>query len=469
MDNPNRVVKKGDIFGYNYHIFMFNAAAFLQNEWKFSKVDLYYALKATYNSFYRLGLMENGRADYLARVYALNMTGVAYDDAHDYYKQIYSSKGKGLTHRFLDPSAKAGITYHINGRNTLKANVLAERRAPYSRNAYISVRNHDRTIDDLKSQKVLSYDLSYEWNYPIFRGRITGFRTHQLGVTELSGYYDDSYNTFVNYAMTDLDQINQGVELGASVKLGTYFTLAGALSLSDHHYTSDAFAVVSAENGMALSYDAAGEPVYEVLDSVYTKGLKVASGPQLAGSLKLSFFHPKMWFADVTVSYFDRNYLDFAPSHLMKGMYTGVHADGTSSDVHYTLAKNDDGTTAYDQYGHPVVAAPYNQLSDQESLVDAHWYNRLLVDLSVGKLIYLPQRRSLSINLSVSNLLNNTHMKTGGYQQGRIASLSEQGQYKGSGTNRRQLKRISPNVYKYPAKYYYAWGANFFLSLTYKF
>ena len=122
----------------------------------------------------------------------------------------------------------------------------------------------------------------------------------------------------------------------------------------------------------------------------------------------------------------------------------------------------------FDENGRPMVGGTHAVLYNQESLVAKDWYNRFLVDISVGKLIYLPQRQSLSINLSVSNLLNNTHMKTGGYQQGRIPVSSVQGEGF-NGSNKIQKVEISNNVRKFPAKYYYAWGANFFLNITYKF
>ena len=331
-------------------------------------------------------------------------------------------------------------------------------------------------VDNLSSAKILSYDLSYEFNFRPVRGRITAYRTHFLNQTELNGYYDDGYRTYVNQAMTGINSIHQGVEFAAAVKMGLYFTLSAAATVSDNHYTSNAYSVTSAENGMALAVSNSGYSLYELRDSVLINGLKVANGPQLAGSLKLSFFHPKMWFADITVSYFDWNYLDFSPSRRMQGLFTGVRADGSKVNGTYTIetetVKDDNGNvitqTVYDENGHPKVAYPHSVLSEQESLVSEQWYNRFLVDLSVGKLIYLPKRQSLSINLSVSNLLNNTNMKTGGYQQGRIPTNSKQGT-SFEGQNNIQAQRISNNVWKFPSKYYYAWGANFFLNLTYKF
>ena len=166
----------------------------------------------------------------------------------------------------------------------MKVNALAESRAPLARNAYVSPRIHDRTIEGLKSSGILSYDLTYEFNYGIVRGRLTGFRTHFENGTELQGYYDDGFRTFVNQAMTGISSIHQGGEAAVAVKMGTYFTLSAVASVTDNHYTKDAYSVTSAENGMALdSYvDNAGntQPLYELRDSVLIKGLKVANGPQ---------------------------------------------------------------------------------------------------------------------------------------------------------------------------------------------
>lgn len=208
------------------------------------------------------------------------------------------------------------------------------------------------------------------------------------------------------------------------------------------------------------------------------QGLKVSNGPQLNTSLKLSFFHSKMWFADITLSYFDLNYLNYAPSRRMKGLYTGVRADGSSVNGWYgnvTDGKSQTGTVdirnldengnvLFDKKTMSGLKYPYNLLDQQETLVDSKWYNRLMLDFSVGKLIYLPHQQSLSINLSVSNATNNTHMKTGGYQQARLPRQTIQGE-----SNESNNSRIAPNAWKYPAKYYYAWGANFFFNMTYKF
>ena len=499
----------GQRYGYDYRINMGNFKAWFQNEWNFTEVDLYYALALDYSMMQRTTNMLNGRAWYLT--YRSEQMG--YEDVWKYYgkatyelsltdNMITKRAGHMLTgdaHHFLDPAFKAGVTYKINGRNRLKVNGLAETKAPFARDAYISQRVHDAVVQNIythdnaknlkefyaASQKMVSADLTYEFNYPVVRGRITGFFTQSWGGTELNGYYDDEARTFVNQAMTGIDKRYMGIEAAAAFKLGTYFTLTPFVSIGDYRYTSDALAVSSAENGMPMTQDDVTKSlVLETVDKVLLKGLHLASGPQCNASLKLSFFHPKMWFADITVSYHDWNYLSVAPSRRMQGLFTGVRYDGThvngwfgdefanaiettdGNAVRYTVDENQNvhyENAVLDANGVPVLRYPYNIMTMQESLAATNPLNRFLVDASVGKLLYLPNRQSLSINLSVSNLTNNTHFKTGGYQQARLPRSVRQGEadYHNS--------VINANAWKFPSKYYYAWGANFFLSITYKF
>ena len=512
----NEVVNNGRRFGYDYRINMGNLKAWFQNEWNFNEVDLYYALQLNYSSMQRTTNMLNGRAWYLTKV-ADEKTGA---DAWKYYGSAAYAQIKALeaagalkagttyagqAHHFLDPAFKLGATYKINGRNRLKLNALAETRAPFARDAYLSQRVHDRVVENIyahdnaknlkdfyaASEKAVSADLTYEFNYPIIRGRVTGFFTQSWNGTELNGYYDDEARTFVNQAMTGIDKRYMGIEAAAAVKLGNYFTLTGVASVGDYRYTSDAVAVSSAENGMPMTQNlVTKELVFETTDKVLLKGLRVSTGPQVNASLKLSFFHPKMWFADVTVSYHDWNYLSVAPSRRMQGLYTGTRMDGTSvngwfGDSYANAIQTTDGmmvsatvdtdptsptygqatyeNAVLDEGGVPVLKYPYNIMTMQESLAATNPLNRFIIDASVGKLIYLPNRQSVSINLSISNLTNNTHFKTGGYQQARLPRAVRQGQpdYQNS--------VITANAWKYPSKYYYAWGINFFLTVTYKF
>ena len=511
LRNPNAAVKDNGRFGYDYRINMLGAKLWAQNEWSWNEVDFYYALQLTYSSMQRTTDMLNGRAWYLAKLDSTMATYYLANNASAVLNgQDVPTRMVGYAHHFVDPAFKVGATYKIDGRNQLKINAMAETKAPLARDAYISPRVHDRAVENIyrhdyaafyaqqygtsaleeyfgASQKIAGGDLTYTFNYPLVRGRVTGFFTQFWNGTELNGYYDDESRTFVNQSLTGINRRHMGVEAAASVKLGTYFTLTGVLSIGDYRYTSNALAITSAENGMALAEEsdrAADDPIkgpiYELRDSVLLNGLHVATGPQLNTSLKLSFFHPKMWFADITVNYFDWNYLDYAPARRMQGLFTGRRADGSYVNGWYNEAmQTTDGNIALinaeggypnnavlGQDGVPMLKYPYSLMSDQEMLTASNPLHRFLVDVSVGKLIYLPNRQSISINLTVNNLLNNTHFKTGGYQQARLPRQTKQGYPNGNG---KIVSVISPNAWKFPSKYYYAWGTNFYLNIQYKF
>ena len=495
LRNPDKKITDSERFGYDYRINMTNLKLWVQNEWKWSAIDLYYGLQFTYSSIQRTTDMLNGRAWYLAKLdpdrawYYLADNADAVLAVNSNYENL-PTRLAGADHHFIDPAIKIGANYKIDGRNQIKVNAIAETRAPMGRDAYISPRVHDRATEAIyrhdyagyyanyygtsvlkeyfgANQKIVGSDITYAFNYPIVRGRITGFFTQFWNGTELNGYYDDEARTFVNQSLTGINRRHMGIEAAAAIKLGLYFTLTGVVSIGDYQYTSNAMAITSAENGMALAENANG-PIYELRDSVLIKGLHVATGPQLNSSLKLSFFHPKMWFADITISYFDKNYLDYAPSRRMKGLFTGTRADGSAvngwyGDSYTNAIEKVNGEVAYDQYGVPMLKYPYYLLSNQEMLTANNPLHRFLVDMSVGKLIYLQNRQSISINLTVNNLLNNTHFKTGGYQQARLPRQTRQG------VDESENSVISPNVWKFPSKYYYAWGTNFYLNIQYKF
>ena len=77
-----------------------------------------------------------------------------------------------------------------------------------------------------------------------------------------------------------------------------------------------------------------------------------------------------------------------------------------------------------------------------------------MLDASIGKLIRL-RKGQLSINLTLTNILNNRNICTGGYEQSR-SDLT------GSGNSRGYSFTMNP-------KKFYAYGINGMLNITYRF
>ena len=160
---------------------------------------------------------------------------------------------------------------------------------------------------------------------------------------------------------------------------------------------------------------------------VYNKGMRDSGTPLTAASLGLSY-HSGGWYIDLNCNYYDRIYLSYAPSYRYQS----------------TL------DTRHEIYGNV-----YNEGKLIPSAVEqAQGHGGFMLDGSIGRSIYL-KRGMLSINLMVTNILNNQNLCTGGYEQSRS-------NYTASGNTR--AYSFSRNPMRF-----YAYGTNGMLNITYRF
>ena len=386
INNPNRKVKEGDKFGYDYNIRSYIAKGWIQNEITTRHWDVNYGMEIVYTNFMRHGNMRNGRAP-------------------------ENTYGAGQRHTFATAAVKAGATYKLNGRNYFVAHASYGSRAPLPDYAYVSPRIKDTAVTGLKSERYLSGDISYMWNYSRFRGAITGFWTEMYDGIKRTSFYDDQYSTFMNYVMSGIRTSYKGVEIGLSYKIIPSLTVSAAATYSRYQYKNRPMGVRSYENGAAP----------DVESRVYLKNYYVGGTPQQAYSIGLDWAAPQRWFFSLNASWMGDSYVDLAPIRheampdLWKVCETQQELD-----------------------------AKVHEITNQEKLK-----NCFVMNFSVGKIVYT-KFGSLNFNLSVNNLLNNRNIQTGGYQQGRF-------------------DYDNFNIGKFPNKYYYAQGIRVFFNVGIRF
>lgn len=365
LDNPNRKVYEGDKFGYNYYIRDINARLWAQNQIVTRHWNIDYALELSTTSFWRHGMMRNGRAP------------GGYDEQGN---ALPMSKGKGDTHSFFNGAAKAGFTYKLDGRNYFTAHIGGGSRAPLPNDAYVSPRTKDTPMGDLKNEKYLSGDLSYTWNYRNFRGSITGFYTRLWDSMKRSGFYDYELNSFMNYAMSGISTEYKGLELGMQYKILSNLSVSAVGTIGRYQYKNDPMGVRSYENG---SRD-------DVVRRVYLKNYYVGGTPQQAVSFAVNY-NVARWFFEVNAQWFGDNYYELSPSRHeeMPGLWKFCF-----SEEEYKERRD--------------------QITHQDRL-NSEW----VMNLSIGKIIYT-KFGSLNFNLSVNNVLNNRNIQTSGWQEGKF-------------------------------------------------
>lgn len=396
LNNPNRRVYKGDRFGYDYDINSWNASIWKQMVFNTAHWDLFYSLKASYTRFQRDGHMRNGRSP-------------------------ENSYGKGKKHEFVNAAFKAGAIYKLDGRNMFNAHIYYGTQAPLPNNAYISPRTKDDVIVDLKSEAIWSGDISYVWNYRRFKGTITGFYTDQRNGTERTGFYDDQYQTFMNYTMTGVHKVYKGIEVGMSYKLTPSLTLSGAANFARYQYKNRPTGTRSYENGSQQ----------DITTTVYLKNFYVDQTPQEAYTVALNWAAPRNWYFEISGTYTDKAYIQLAPNR--HEVIPSLYVLASSEEELIKMAEN---------------------VATQEKLNSA-----FVLDASIGHNFTIKRRYTINVNLNLNNILNNTKIMTGGYQQGRQPFNSKTGEF--------DYATFASG--KFPNKYYYAQGFKLFLNLGLRF
>lgn len=287
INNPNRQVGVGDLFGYNYVINHTEMSLWALLRMKFEKTDAYLGTQLSNTAFYREGFMQSGTFP-------------------------KNSLGKAETHTFGDYSLKGGFTYKISGRHFIDGNIAAMTRAPFYRNIYLAPRTRDTYVKDPKSEKIFSTDLSYITRTPYIQARLTGYYTTIRDRVEATSNYDDSYGTFINTSITGIDQRYIGLEAGLKLKLSQTTNLEVAAAHGKYVYTKNPT--------VSVFQDATAVELIPAEKS-YVKGFYVEGTPQTAVTAKITYNSPKYWWVSMGGNYAANAYLDFSFVKRMLSLY----------------------------------------------------------------------------------------------------------------------------------------------------
>lgn len=275
---PNRILKEGDRYGWDYDIVTDRAGGWVQGEWKLDRVDFFIASELTRNSFYRDSKYQNG-------------------------KFPNNSLGKSETQSFNNYGVKGGVTFKVDGRNYIYANGTMRTRSPFSRYAYTSPRTRHSLLPDLQNEEIQGGEVGYIFRYPGVKGRVTAFYTEFNNQLESTNVYFDLQNSFGTYVLRGVDTKHQGVEFGIEAKASPTVTVSFAGSIGAHQYNSrpTRFFTIDNQPGSKVSSEVA-----------YIKNYYLP-GPNTGLSLELEYRSPKFWFATASLNHYRGMYLDIFP------------------------------------------------------------------------------------------------------------------------------------------------------------
>jgi hypothetical protein len=381
LDMPNKVVREGDLFGYDYDIHTRYYNAFAQYEGTVGRLEYYGGVDVTFNQFWRESRLRNGR---------------------------FPEESFGTTERtnFLTYGLKGGGIHKLSGRQFLSANVMWMTRPPVPRTAFISPRTRGTLVDGLTNEQMYSGDINYILRFPRLKGRASLYYSKIMDQVWSRTFYHDEFRTLVNYTMTGVDQVHTGAEVGIEANVTSTWTLTAVYAQGQYLYDSRPTATITRDNS---------PETFAQGRTVYWQNYRVGGMPQTAASLGLRYNSPRFWFAGFNANYFDEIYLDPNP-------------DRRTSEAIGNFFDSD-----------PQVEALLTQTK-----LDANF----TVDVFAGKSWLLKGGYRLALNFTISNLLDNQEFRIGGFEQ---------------------LRYDRTDIDRFPPRFSYLFGRNYFAMLTFSF
>ena len=441
-----QVLRLGDKYGYDYYANVFDEDIWLNGALDFGSFKANIALKGGYTTFWRDGMVRKGLFpgvnDDGSEFVIDGKTLTSYENVDGKMVPI-TSKGKSASPEFLTYSAKLGLQYHFAGGHRIYANGGYFNDAPTFSQSFISPRTRNSLVPNLTTMKTASADVNYQYSSNGYNVRVTGFWTKIMDQTDMMSFYDDSQNSFTNFAMTGIDQRHMGIELGFKIPFFLNgLSMEGALSWGEYIYTSTPYMTQTIDNSAEVIVDNQpvtywkSHPIFKKVmlngEEVYDQDLNgyivdreqkhyVPSTPQLAANLGFNYRTPSYWFFEIDAQYFANSYLDMNPLYRTDMAVNGP--DGISSPVEIEY------------------------MAAQEKFDPA-----FLLNASIGKSWYIDRKYNLGFSLNLQNITNNRNVKTGGYEQTRLIDSATRTRY-----------------YRFDPKYFYMQGINYMLNLYFRF
>ena len=412
LNNPNRQVRVGDTYGYNYKLLATTFEGFTQFKFTYRTIDFYMAQSFARSEYQREGLYRNG-------IYANNSFGKS-------DKVIFENFG-----------FKGGLTYKLSGRQMLDFNGVYMTKAPNLRNSFSNARLNNNITPDLRSEAIMSADASYIIKAPKFKARLTGFFSKVKDATEISFFYgeglfdagedgDTDTDSFISEIVTGISKKNIGAEFGFEYQLTSTIKVNGAASYGQYTYDENPNLKVN-DDGQASETNA--NPITD-FGRAYLKGYKQPGIPQQAYSLGLEYRDPKFWWIGANVNYLADSYIDVSSilrtsNFVVEDPATGIGFEGGTNDA--------------------IRAALKQEKFDPITLVNL-----------VGGKSWRVNSSTFGFFASINNVFDVIY-KTGGFEQSRKATFAEFQQ-----DNANRTPSFGP-------KYFYGYGRTYFLNLYINF
>ncbi|MBK9272187.1 MAG: hypothetical protein IPM48_11385 [Saprospiraceae bacterium] len=383
----NKLVRQGDKYGYHYSSNTWRNSLFANLKYRSSNWDFQSGIKLAMRSDQRISYFENSIFDH----------------------SIGSSERiVGFQYHL-----KSAATFKVNGRNYLRASVATESLAPNFEQIFINPAWRPDVIPNLENTIVYHSEIGYFYRSPSFKIQIGAFFSRfENQIRNRDFFLDEALVTdsdnnlasggLINGFYTGLDQQHIGIEFFAQQSFPMGFDVLLGGQFGRYVYCSRPEFLIFDQFGYSFSSE-----------KIYLLNFYVPNTPQHVLTTGLKYNFKRNGFAQINISYADRNFVEINPLRRTVGFVENVERTD------------------------PL----FRQIIDQEKLP-----SYLVVDCNIFKSFRI-RDRFFSVSLALNNILNKTGMRSGGFEQNRLNTEDR-------------------DIGQFPNKYFNLQGFNFFINLN---
>lgn len=282
LQRPDREVREGDRFGYDYDIRRRWTTAFAGYRYSRSRWGFYAGTDVTFSSLYREGYNE---------------------------KETYpgpQSLGRSERFGFTAYNAKLSARYSPKQSHHIAVTVFAAEKEPAAENIFLAPASHNLTAAEPLNMFLWGGELKYSGQISHAVGiDVAAYYNHSSDETEIYRHYDDLAAAYVLMPLSGIEKRFMGVELGLSADITSRLRLTAGAAFNSYEYAADAIADIYTDLDLT--------PIVEGAVS-RLKGYVCSQSPQTVFSASLRYSVPYTWSFEASFACAAGRYVSIDPS-----------------------------------------------------------------------------------------------------------------------------------------------------------
>ena len=277
LRRPDRTIRKGGRFGYDYALTTRRADARLHAEYR----------------------SDRFRADLVLSLGAAAVCRRGY-----YEKELFpgaQSYSRSRRVRFTPYTLKATAGWAFSPRSYLEASAAAEAVLPDAADLFYQPQYNNRVIDDPCPERRYAAEINYSRTGETLTLRFSAYLLAMFDGVETRRYYDDMAGVFCDMAATRIGRMACGVEAAADIRLSYRWSLSLAASAGRYKFIRNPRITVISD---------VDNSVVDARAVSHLNGCTPGGAPQLTTCAELGYFGPKGWGFKTSAGYAGARYVE---------------------------------------------------------------------------------------------------------------------------------------------------------------